>query len=105
MSEAKPNSKAILGPLEIQFGFGRVAVCGFRDKLGAGVVFSDCGSTHNVGDKLKENRRSPHKPQKGEVYLHFANIKSLDVVLDAMIEAKQDLIKSAIENQETNDGK
>lgn len=84
--------EAVLGPFSIDFGFGRVAVCGFSDKEGAGIRFSDCGDTHSVGDKWPHGKPNPHTPEKGEVYLHFANVESLDVVLDALQEVRQGLI-------------
>jgi hypothetical protein len=93
-------------PLQIEFGEGRIAVSSFRDKDGAGVVFEYAGGEkHKIGEPIPEiqDEEKRHLPCRGEVYLKFKNIESLNVVQGVLAKAKESL--AALLKQKPQEGK
>lgn len=71
-------------PLEISLGEGKISVRRYNDKDGNfGLVFTDTKSVHEIGAEIGEEEFD-HKPQKGEIYLTFANQDSLAVVIEEL---------------------
>ncbi len=75
-------------PLCVRFGEGRILMLTFQDQDGYGVVLRDSGKPHGVGEDANMPPETGVAPALGEIYLHFANIKSakaLRLTLDECI--------------------
>ena len=77
-------------PLQINFGHGKIRISNYTDNDGAGIMLFPDLNTHTIGEK-DNSISGPHIPHKGEVYLNFSNIESLDVVISALEVVRTDL--------------
>lgn len=77
-------------PLNINFGEGRIIICKYSDGDGRGVVFRATPEPHKVGDECGLPDEPNHTPQEGEVFLHFSNIESAQVLHDILSEVIRD---------------
>jgi hypothetical protein len=84
---------AFPNPLQLTLGEGSTAVAHFKDADGMhGIVFA-CGQPpRKIGD-IFPGYDGPHKPVPGEFYLRFANVASAIVVLSALTEAIDGLMR------------
>lgn len=69
-------------PLNINFGLGRIAVFRFNDDKGRGIVLREVKSSMHIGESCGIPDDPKHIPQEGEVYLHFQNLQSAQIVRD-----------------------
>lgn len=79
-------------PLQVNFGDGRFRINIFKDRdgQGFGVILKDTGEPHAIGmrDEADEDDHE-HEPEPGEIYLHFANRESLNVVIHQLMESAE----------------
>lgn len=82
--------KAYLNPLNINFGHGRIAIRKFSDSEGRGVVFEAMEEALPIGEKIGPLDDCSRPPREGEVYLHFSNYESAEVLWKLLGEVLED---------------
>jgi len=74
-------------PLQIELGDGRLAVSPFKASDGWGIMFTDTGSSHKVGDPVPELETETRLPAKDEVYILCKNAESAAVLMEMAVRA------------------
>lgn len=86
------NVELLPNPLQIGFGEGRVSITIFSTKSGThGIILKDSGEPHEVGSIVPDPADPEHMPVPGEVYLHFANAESVDVLIESLVTVRERL--------------
>lgn len=94
-----------LNPLQVNFGQGKILIQSYSDLDGVrrGLLLYETDESHPIGIPLPDLQlKTPHHPQKGEIYLSFSNVESaesfraeLDEVIKGFLQEKlANVIKS-----------
>ena len=86
-----PNNPTLPNPLNVAFGTGCVLIRWFTDSTGFGVIIKPSkDGPHSIGEKIQQEAYTGrHEPKQGEIYLHFSNMESYEVLRHCLTQARR----------------